>query len=89
MLLFTEEKIYHVSLVINYRDDNDGFHMSSTPSLLSGKQSVFYDTLYEEKSMSQLYDESTKEKLMIEVSHIRLHDLYVNFVTFYFVVHEI
>ncbi len=41
--------------------------MNSKSSNLSVRQSVPIDSLYQEKSMSQLYEESTKEKLLIEV----------------------
>ncbi|XP_071038592.1 intermembrane lipid transfer protein VPS13A [Parasteatoda tepidariorum] len=47
-------------------DDNDGFHMSgiSAPAL---KHINTRDGLYEEKSISQLYEENTSEKLSIEI----------------------
>ncbi|KAF8773523.1 Vacuolar protein sorting-associated protein 13C like protein [Argiope bruennichi] len=47
-------------------DDNDGFHMSST-ACSAVKRFVPSDILYEEKSIAQLYEESTMEKLQIEV----------------------
>lgn len=47
------------------REDNDGFHMSGMAE--SKLQSVPSDSLYEEKSIAQLYEESTLEKLQIEV----------------------
>ncbi|CAL1270146.1 unnamed protein product [Larinioides sclopetarius] len=47
-------------------DDNDGFHMSST-TCSTVKKFVPSDILYEEKSIAQLYEESTMEKLQIEV----------------------
>lgn len=60
---------FHFNVVVFCRDDNDGFHMSGAALNFSEKQSVFFDTLYEDKSVSQLYEESTKEKLLVEVSN--------------------
>ncbi|GFR31245.1 vacuolar protein sorting-associated protein 13 [Trichonephila clavata] len=46
-------------------DDNDGFHMSGISA--SVKKFAPSECMYEEKSIAQLYEESTLEKLTIEV----------------------
>lgn len=66
-----------INISVCCSEDNDGFHMSGM-AVNNLKQSVPSDSLYEEKSIAQLYEESTLEKLQIEVSFTFLHQSYCN-----------